>query len=77
MPFDVAKNRLQNQLTPPPGEPLRYAHTLQTCATVWREEGASAFFKGFSPTVMRMVLGMSIGYASFEFALDKMQSRER
>lgn len=78
MPFDVAKNRLQNQLTPPPGgEPPRYAHTLQCCATVWREEGGAALFKGFSPTVMRIVLGMSVGYAAFEFALDKMLSRQR
>ena len=72
-PFDIAKNRLQNQLSAPTGELPRYRHTLQVCALVWREEGALALFKGFSPTVMRIVLGQSVAYASFEFAMAKLQ----
>ena len=74
MPFDVAKSRLQNQPPPPPGAaPPKYVHTLQTCATIMREEGALALYRGFSPTVMRMVVGQGVAYAAFEFALARMR----
>lgn len=74
MPFDVAKSRLQNQPPPPPGAaPPKYVHTLQTCATIMREEGAPALYRGFSPTVMRMVVGQGVAYAAFEFALSRMR----
>lgn len=69
MPFDVAKSRLQNQAQSPPGMQPRYRHTLQCCSAIWREEGALALFKGFTPTVMRIVLGQGVAYASFECAL--------
>lgn len=69
MPFDVAKSRLQNQSTPPAGTEPRYRHTLQCCASIWRDEGASALFKGLSPTLMRIVLGNGVAYAAFELAL--------
>ena len=72
MPFDVAKNRIQNQLTPAPGAAPRYRHTLQVCGLVWRDEGLLALWKGFNPTVMRIVLGQSVAYAAFEFALAKL-----
>jgi hypothetical protein len=77
MPFDVAKSRLQNQRTPPPGEQPKYRHTLQCCAVMWREEGALALYKGFSPTVMRVVLGQGVAYAVFESVLELMVRRVR
>lgn len=66
MPFDVAKSRLQNQPAGPGG---KYTHTLQCCRKIYSEEGPSALYKGFSPTVMRIVLGQGVAYASFQFAL--------
>ena len=57
MPFDVAKSRLQNQRTAADDAAPKYVHTLQCCGVIWRDEGAAALFKGFSPTVMRIVLG--------------------
>lgn len=69
MPLDVAKSRLQNQLLPPAGEAPRYRHTLQVVATIAREEGPAACYKGFQPTAMRMVSGQGVAYASFELAL--------
>lgn len=72
MPFDVAKSRLQNQ---PAGEQY-YRHTLQTCAAIWRDEGPRALYKGFTPTVMRIVLGQGVAFASFEFALKQLCSHK-
>ena len=77
MPFDVAKSRIQNQPTPlVSGDPPKYRHTLQCCATIWKEEGFLAMFKGFSPTLSRMLLGQGVAFASFEFALGKVKRWE-
>lgn len=78
MPFDVAKSRLQNQTAHASGGAhQKYHHTLQTCATIIREEGAPSLYKGFTPTVMRMVIGQGVAYAAFEMALSQMRGSSR
>lgn len=73
MPFDVAKSRIQNQPLPPPGEPRKYRNTLQCLATIRREEGVGAWYKGLRPTIARMALGQGVAFASFELALDRLR----
>jgi hypothetical protein len=55
--------------------PRAAQHTLQTCAAIVREEGADALYKGFTPTLLRMVVGQGVAYASFEFALKQLRRR--
>jgi len=50
-PFDVVKSRIQNTL---PGQPRRYTFTLPALATVAREEGFAALYKGYVPKVLRL-----------------------
>ena len=71
----MAKSRIQNQSPTSGGELLKYRHTLQACATIVREEGAGALYKGFKPTLLRMVLGQGVAYASFELALGTLRER--
>jgi solute carrier family 25 2-oxodicarboxylate transporter 21 len=56
-PFDVVKSRIQNTL---PGQPRRYTYTLPALATVAREEGFAALYKGFVPKVLRLAPGGGI-----------------
>ena len=55
--------------------PRAAQHTLQTCAAIVREEGADALYKGFTPTLLRMVVGQGVAYASFELALKQLRRR--
>lgn len=47
-PFDVVKSRVQNQIKPP----YKYNWTLPAVATIAREEGFGALYKGFIPKVI-------------------------
>jgi solute carrier family 25 (mitochondrial 2-oxodicarboxylate transporter), member 21 len=62
-PFDVVKSRFQSQL---PGQQLKYRNTLQSLATIYREEGLSSCYKGFKPKAIRMGLGGAVAMATFE-----------
>lgn len=55
-PFDVATSRVQRQL---PGQ-SKYGGTLQTLASIAREEGIRACYKGLAPKVLRMGFGYSM-----------------
>lgn len=63
-PFDVVKSRIQNTL---PGQPRRYTYTLPALATVAREEGFAALYKGFVPKVLRLAPGGGIMLVAFDF----------
>ncbi|KAG0234478.1 hypothetical protein BGW42_006559 [Actinomortierella wolfii] len=63
-PFDVVKTRIQNQAK---GNPLnKYNWTLPGVATIYREEGFRALYKGFVPKVLRLGPGGGILLVVFD-----------
>jgi len=62
-PFDVVKSRIQNQVS----EPRKYNWALPSLATIAKEEGAGALYKGFLPKVVRLGPGGGILLVVFEF----------
>jgi len=73
-PFDVAKSRIQAQLTPTAASgvagrnptTIQYTSTLQTLMTIGRTEGLGALYKGFTPKAIRMGLGGAVAVTAFE-----------
>lgn len=61
-PADVVKTRLMNQS----GGVPKYSGVLDALASILREEGALALYKGFVPIVVRKVLWCSIFFVSYE-----------
>jgi solute carrier family 25 2-oxodicarboxylate transporter 21 len=60
-PADVVKTRIQNQdATLKPGQPRKYNWALPAIATIAREEGFTALYKGFVPKVLRLGPGGGI-----------------
>jgi len=73
-PFDVAKSRIQQQVSSQDAlggvgsaEP-KYTGTLQALQLIWREEGLRGMYKGFVPKFWRMGLGGAVGMLAFETA---------
>ncbi|KAL4401708.1 transmembrane transporter [Malassezia pachydermatis] len=58
-PLDVVKTRIQNSHAKA-GERAKYHGTFSSLATIFREEGASALYKGFVPKVARLAPGGGI-----------------
>lgn len=58
-PFDVVKSRIQSTVKVPGSTP-KYNWTLPSVATVFKEEGFSALYKGFMPKVLRLGPGGGI-----------------
>lgn len=54
--------RFQSQL---PGA-RRYTRVMPTLATIVREEGWSAAYRGFVPKALRLGIGQSVGLVMFE-----------
>jgi len=63
-PFDVVKSRVQNTL---PGQTRAYHYTLPALATIARQEGWAALYKGFVPKVLRLAPGGGIMLVAFDF----------
>lgn len=61
-PFDVVKSRFQSQL---PGQE-KYRRVFPTLATIAREEGLTALYKGFIPKALRLGIGQSVGLLTFQ-----------
>ncbi|XP_047480815.1 mitochondrial 2-oxodicarboxylate carrier-like isoform X1 [Penaeus chinensis] len=64
IPFDVAKSRIQGP-QPVPGE-IKYRTTFGAIATVYREEGFLALYKGIVPKVLRLGPGAGIMMIVYE-----------
>jgi len=62
-PFDVVKSRMQNQL---PGQVRKYNWSMPSLATIYREEGFRALFKGYGPRMVRLGPGGGIMLVAFE-----------
>lgn len=65
IPFDVAKSRIQGP-QPIAGQ-VKYRSTFPAMATVAREEGFGALYKGLVPKVMRLGPGGAIVLIIFEY----------
>ncbi|KAJ3540819.1 hypothetical protein NMY22_g4143 [Coprinellus aureogranulatus] len=67
-PFDVVKSRIQG--TPKvPGVTPKYNWTYPAIATIAREEGVAALYKGFVPKVLRLAPGGGVLLLVVEFTL--------
>jgi len=62
-PFDVIKSRIQNT---PAKAPRKYNFILPSLATIAREEGFAALYKGFVPKVLRLGPGGGIMLVAFD-----------
>ncbi|GJJ14002.1 hypothetical protein Clacol_008259 [Clathrus columnatus] len=69
-PFDVVKSRIQGAAKPPPGQLPKYNWTYPALATILREEGPKALYKGFVPKVVRLAPGGGVLLLVVEFTLD-------
>ncbi|XP_042751091.1 mitochondrial 2-oxodicarboxylate carrier isoform X3 [Lagopus leucura] len=65
IPFDVAKSRIQGP-QPVPGE-IKYRTCLKTMATVYKEEGFLALYKGLIPKIMRLGPGGAVMLLVYEY----------
>jgi len=62
-PFDVVKSRMQNQAA---GPNLKYTWSWPSLATIYREEGFRALFKGYGPRMVRLGPGGGIMLVAFD-----------
>ncbi|TFY76577.1 hypothetical protein EWM64_g7433 [Hericium alpestre] len=68
-PFDVVKSRIQGTAKVP-GVTPKYNWTYPALATIFREEGPAALYKGFVPKVLRLAPGGGVLLLVVEFASD-------
>ncbi|KAI9354546.1 mitochondrial carrier domain-containing protein [Zopfochytrium polystomum] len=69
-PFDVVKSRVQGQIVG-----TKYNWAFPALATITKEEGFSALYKGFVPKVLRLGPGGGILLATFEVVTGFMRSK--
>ncbi|KAJ1981322.1 hypothetical protein H4R33_005272 [Dimargaris cristalligena] len=62
-PMDVVKTRIQNQSA---GVAKKYNWAIPSIATIYREEGLAALYKGFTPKVLRLGPGGGILLVVFD-----------
>jgi len=76
-PLDMIRTRLQTQhvlkptddpLAPPPAP--KYKNLRHALATIYREEGLTAFFKGLAPRMSSYMVFSTIGAMAYEMAVD-------
>ncbi|CAD6577734.1 MAG: hypothetical protein CYPHOPRED_000315 [Cyphobasidiales sp. Tagirdzhanova-0007] len=63
-PVDTIKTRIQ-RATALPGE-TAWSRVTAVCATMFREEGIAAFYKGITPRVARVAPGQAVVFAVYE-----------
>lgn len=73
IPFDVAKSRIQGP-QPVKGE-VKYRTTFGSMATVYREEGFRALYKGLTPKVMRLGPGGAIMLVVYDYVFEFLQKK--
>lgn len=72
IPFDVAKSRIQGP-QPVPGE-IKYRKCFATIATIYKEEGFFALYKGLLPKILRLGPGGAIMFLVYEHVFDWMKN---
>lgn len=70
-PFDVVKSRVQGHISGPP----KYNWAFPALATIVREEGLGALYKGFVPKVLRLGPGGGILLVTFEVVTGFMRTK--
>ncbi|PRP80512.1 mitochondrial substrate carrier family protein [Planoprotostelium fungivorum] len=65
-PIDVIKNRIQTEPDIPGKKKLYDRGILQCAKTIYKREGAAAFFKGLTPCLIRSVPANSAAFFAFE-----------
>lgn len=70
-PIDTIKTRLQRT----PGQPGQSAVTriLVIAKDMFKTEGASAFYKGITPRVMRVAPGQAVTFTVYEFLKERLE----
>ncbi|XP_042533834.1 mitochondrial 2-oxodicarboxylate carrier [Dipodomys spectabilis] len=71
IPFDVAKSRIQGP-QPVPGV-IKYRTCFKTMATVYKEEGFLALYKGLVPKIMRLGPGGAVMLLVYEYTYSWLQ----
>mmetsp|Transcript_44646 Transcript_44646/g.128114 ORF Transcript_44646/g.128114 Transcript_44646/m.128114 type:complete len:276 (+) Transcript_44646:60-887(+) len=66
-PLDVAKTRIMLE-SPVEGQARRYVGTYQTLSIIFKDEGATALFKGLAPRVTWITIGGFIFFGAYEQA---------
>ncbi|KIM45352.1 hypothetical protein M413DRAFT_338382 [Hebeloma cylindrosporum] len=67
-PIDMIKSRMQTDgFSPATGQ--KYKSTLDCVRTVWRTEGAGAFVRGLTPTLIRSPFANGATFLGFEMAM--------
>jgi len=65
-PFDLIKTRMQTDASTP--SERKYRHTLHCIQETFRTEGMSAFFKGYTPSLIRALLVNACIFSTVEAA---------
>ncbi len=73
LPFDIAKTRMQNQLTVP-GQPLKYRNMLQSLVHIVKNEGLFALWAGFTPFYVRTGLHVILLFVFMEQIKQQLQA---
>jgi len=73
IPFDVAKSRIQGP-QPVPGE-IKYRTCFASIATVAKEEGVTALYRGLVPKVLRLGPGGAIMLLLYEYAFGYLEKK--
>lgn len=68
IPFDVAKSRIQGPQ--PVKGVVKYSTTMGSIATVYKEEGFAALYKGLTPKMMRLGPGGAIILVVFDYVYE-------
>jgi len=72
IPFDVAKSRIQGP-QPVPGQ-IKYRTCFATMATVAKEEGVAALYRGLVPKIMRLGPGGAIMLLVYDYAFQYLKA---
>lgn len=62
LPGVICVTRFQSQLP----DQKHYTRVFPALATIWREEGPRALYKGFVPKALRLGIGQSVGLVTFQ-----------
>ena len=66
-PHEVIRTRLQNQTRHPKLDPAsRYHGIVHAAQTIWRVEGAAAFYQGFTTNLIRTVPSNALTLLTYE-----------
>jgi solute carrier family 25 citrate transporter 1 len=80
-PAEVLKIRMQSQrhsmLDPTELKGRKYGNVVQTAATVVREEGPSALYKGIVPTMLRQGCNQAVNFAAYNAMKNYWLERQR